>query len=73
MTGMLSYQRSGVLHLGQCDGGVISDSPRGNRQTTTFKKLPMHAPRAKKKRMKGMWTMRKGRRQRGRRQNERGG
>src|SRR5689334_4366022 len=43
-TGMLSYHGSSFSHLGQCDGGVTSDSPRGSRQTTTFKKLPMHAP-----------------------------
>src|SRR5437879_6955006 len=46
-TGILSYHASGVLHFGQCDGGVTSDSPRGSRHTTTFKKLPTHAPSAK--------------------------
>src|SRR3954467_8489092 len=49
---MLSYHRSGVLHFGQCEPGETSDSSRGKRQTTTFKKLPTHAPRAKRKRMK---------------------
>jgi hypothetical protein len=39
------------LHLGQCDGGVMSDSPRGSRQTTTFRKLPTQAPKAKTKMM----------------------
>jgi hypothetical protein len=34
-----------LLHLGQCDGGVMSDSWRGIRHTTTFKKLPTHIPR----------------------------
>src|SRR4051812_24303829 len=51
-TGMLSRQASRCSHLGHREGGVISDSSRGNRQTTTFRKLPMHAPRAKKKQMK---------------------
>jgi hypothetical protein len=32
-------------HDGHCDGGVASDSPRGSRHTTTFRKLPMIAPR----------------------------
>src|SRR3954470_14947918 len=31
--------------FGQCDGGETIDSPRGTRQMTTFRKLPMHAPR----------------------------
>src|SRR3954470_17162158 len=51
-TGMLSRQASRCSHLGHREGGVMSDSSRGNRQTTTFKKLPMHAPNAKKKQMK---------------------
>src|SRR5689334_5701188 len=71
-TGMLSYHLSGLLHLGQCDGGcdnpsiVFSSGPNtersfgscsicGKRQTTTFKKLPTHAPSAKTKRMKIRW------------------
>ena len=32
------------LHLGQCDGGLTIDSPRGTRQITTLRKLAMHAP-----------------------------
>ena len=49
--GTLSYHVSGLSHLGQCDGGETSDSSRGSRQTTTFRKLPMHAPSAKRKKM----------------------
>jgi hypothetical protein len=48
---MLSYHASFVLHLGQCEGGETIDSSRGNRQTTTLRKLPTHAPKAKKKMM----------------------
>jgi hypothetical protein len=43
--------------LGQCDGGVISDSPRGSLHTTTFRKLPTHAPSRKRKTMKTAWDM----------------
>src|SRR5436190_20919405 len=49
---MLSRQASLCSHFGHREGGVINDSSRGNRQTTTFKKLPMLAPSAKKKQMK---------------------
>src|SRR5215204_4984133 len=56
ITGMLSYHASGVLHLGQCEGGETSDSFRGNRQTTTLRKLPMQAPKAKAKRMRMRWA-----------------
>src|SRR5688500_2773597 len=51
MTGTLSYHLRRLPHLGQCEGGVTSDSPRGSRQTTTFRKLPTHAPKAKRKTM----------------------
>src|SRR5688500_1125763 len=50
--GTLSYHLSSRSHFGQCEGGVISDSPRGRRHTTTFRKLPMHAPSRKRKTMK---------------------
>jgi hypothetical protein len=33
-----------VPQFGQCDGGETSDSPRGRRQMTTFRKLPIAAP-----------------------------
>jgi hypothetical protein len=51
MTGRLSYHLRVLPHLGQCEGGVTIDSPRGRRQTTTFKKLPTHAPNANRKTM----------------------
>jgi hypothetical protein len=51
MTGRLSYHLRSLPHLGQCDGGETIDSPRGSRQTTTFKKLPTHVPIAKRKKM----------------------
>src|SRR5450432_4173422 len=51
---MLSYHANRASHFGQCDGGETIDSFRGKRQTTTLRKLPMHAPRAKKKMMKIM-------------------
>src|SRR6202035_5989698 len=54
---MLSYHLSVLLHFGQCEGGVARDSPRGSRHTTTFRKLPMQAPRAKKKMIYGRWNM----------------
>jgi hypothetical protein len=44
-TGMLSYQRTGASHAGQWDPGVLSDSPRGKRQMTTFAKLPSSRPK----------------------------
>jgi hypothetical protein len=43
-TGMLSRAFIRVPQLGQCDGGRTIDSPRGTRQTTTFRKLPAAAP-----------------------------
>src|SRR5437867_4155841 len=49
---MLSYQARRCSQTGQRDGGETSDSPRGRRQTTTLRKLPTLAPRAKKKTMK---------------------
>src|SRR5688500_3605467 len=49
--GMLSRAASRVRQIGQCEGGVISDMPSGSRHTTTFRKLPMHAPSAKTNRI----------------------
>jgi hypothetical protein len=45
--GIFCHQRIRELHLGQCDGGKTTDSPRGARQMTTFKKLATHAPNIK--------------------------
>ncbi len=42
--GMLSNQRIGELHLGQCDGGVTILIPSGTLQITTLRKLPNDAP-----------------------------
>ena len=47
--GMFWYHLIGALHLGQCDGGLTIDSPRGTRQITTLRKLAMHAPSPKLK------------------------
>src|SRR5437763_16573691 len=55
-TGRLSYHLSRLLHLGQCEAGVTSDSPRGSRQTTTFKKLPIHAPSRNRKTGRVYWA-----------------
>src|SRR5688572_13652052 len=52
---MLSNHASRVLHFGHRDGGETSDSFRGNRQTTTLRKDPTHAPKANAKRMKMRW------------------
>ena len=41
---MLSYGRMGVSHLGQCEGGLESDSPRGRRQITTLPNDPKISP-----------------------------
>src|SRR6185503_3447088 len=54
ITGRLSYHGSGLLHLGQCEGGYESDSPRGSRQTTTFRNDPTQAPMTKTRMMKGI-------------------
>ena len=43
-TGMLSYHLMGVSHLGQCEGGLESDSPRGSRQITTLPNDPKMSP-----------------------------
>jgi hypothetical protein len=51
---MLSRHASGCSHFGQREPGRTSDSPRGNRHTTTLRKLPTQAPRTKKKTMKMM-------------------
>src|SRR3954447_10644590 len=44
--GTLSRARIRSPQFGQCDGGETIDSPRGTRQMTTFRKLPMQAPRS---------------------------
>src|SRR3954447_10310350 len=43
-TGMLSYGAISLSHPGQCDGGFTTDSLRGMRQITTFRKEPMRRP-----------------------------
>src|SRR4051812_8738973 len=43
---MLSRALIRSPQFGQCDGGETIDSLRGTRQMTTFRKLPMHAPRS---------------------------
>src|ERR1700759_3595963 len=43
-TGMLSRFDSCVLHAGQCDLGVTSDSCRGTRQITTLRNDPTTSP-----------------------------
>src|SRR3954447_4347415 len=43
-TGMLSRFESCVLHDGQCERGVTSDSCRGTRQITTFRNDPTTSP-----------------------------
>jgi len=35
----------GSPHLGQCDRGRTTDSPRGTRQMTTFRNDPMSRPK----------------------------
>ena len=45
MMGMFSHARIRWPQFGQWLGGVNRDSPRGMRQTTTFKKLPMTHPK----------------------------
>jgi len=44
--GMLSYQRSPMPHLGQCDGGRTTDSFGSvpHRRMHTLRKLPITAP-----------------------------
>ena len=42
---MFCHQRIDAPHLGQCEGGLTIDSPRGTRQTTTLRKLATKAPR----------------------------
>jgi hypothetical protein len=42
--GMLSSGRIAAPQAGQCDPGQTTDSPRGVRWMTTFRKLPMTAP-----------------------------
>src|ERR687894_1956817 len=44
-TGTLSYGAIGAPQPGQRERGRTSDSPRGRRWITTFRKLPMSAPR----------------------------
>jgi hypothetical protein len=46
-TGTRSMGFKGVLHLGQCEGGMTMDSPSGRRYMTTFKKLPIKSPSIK--------------------------
>jgi hypothetical protein len=42
--GTFSHARSCRPQPGQRDRGETTDSPRGSRWITTFRKLPMHAP-----------------------------
>jgi hypothetical protein len=42
--GMLSQARTGCPHVMQREAGLTTDSPRGTRATTTFRKLPQTAP-----------------------------
>src|SRR3989338_8733136 len=42
--GILQYQGSALLQLGQCEAGLMMDSPRGRRCMQTFRKLPIIAP-----------------------------
>src|SRR5579883_1232499 len=46
-TGIFSRLLNRCKHLGQREGGCTSDNPAGKRYTTTFKKLPIEAPRMK--------------------------
>jgi hypothetical protein len=48
-TGMLRYHFISALHLGQCDGGETTLSPRGMRQMQTLRKLAMQDPNANEK------------------------
>jgi hypothetical protein len=48
-TGMLRYHFISALHLGQCDGGETTLSPRGMRHMQTLRKLAMQAPIPKAK------------------------
>src|SRR4051794_38398552 len=48
-TGMLSRGAMNVPQLGQADGGRTTDSPRGTRQTTTFRNDPITSPRTAQK------------------------
>src|SRR3954470_22267684 len=43
-TGMSSRGVIGSSHLGQCDRGRTTDSPRGTRQMTTLRNDPMSSP-----------------------------
>jgi hypothetical protein len=45
--GIFSYQRILWLHLGQCDGTLTTDSPKGIRQIQTFRKLAKQQPSQK--------------------------
>jgi hypothetical protein len=53
---MLHHHLIGVLHFGQCEGGETIDSPRGTRQTTTFRNEPINAPRANENTAKTLMT-----------------
>ena len=43
-SGRLSYQRTGVWQLGQCELGCTIDSSRGRRWITTFRNEPTISP-----------------------------
>jgi hypothetical protein len=43
---MLSYQATGASHVGHLDPGLTTDWPSGSRWMTTFRKLPITAPKA---------------------------
>jgi hypothetical protein len=47
--GILSYQRMGDPHWGQCEPGLMIDSPLGTREMQTFRKLPKRRPKRKAK------------------------
>ena len=45
MIGRFSLHVRRWPHFGHRDGGVTTDCPVGRRQTSTFRKLPTHAPK----------------------------
>jgi hypothetical protein len=49
MIGRFSCQDSPHPHFGQRLGGLTTLRPSGRRYATTFRKLPTHAPNAKRK------------------------
>ena len=49
MIGRFSCQERRQPHRGQRLGGLTTLRPSGRRYATTFRKLPTHAPKAKRK------------------------